>query len=151
VLGANAHLLQNEISGLPVHVVYNKKWHGGMSTSLSSGLAALLEISPGTDSSVFMVCDQPFVTPSLIDELVIKKEESDKGIIACAYNNTLGTPVLFSNKYFDELLCLQGAYGAKKMISQHPGDVATVDFPAGAVDIDTLADYEALKNNEFLR
>jgi hypothetical protein len=34
--------------------------------------------------------------------------------------------------------------GAKKIILARPHDVVSFDFPAGAIDIDTAADYEKL-------
>jgi molybdenum cofactor cytidylyltransferase len=97
-----------------------------------------------------MVCDQPFASASLLNDLIAAHEETLKGIIASGYNNTLGTPVLFNKKYFDDLLKLQGAEGAKKIIMKYADDVATVPFPMGAVDIDTIEDYDSLLHNSFV-
>jgi molybdenum cofactor cytidylyltransferase len=91
-----------------------------------------------------MVCDQPFVTPSVIEHLIRRHEESSKNIVASAYANTLGIPVLFNKEVFADLMKLQGAEGAKRIITHHPEKVDSVVFPLGSVDIDTKDDYRSL-------
>jgi molybdenum cofactor cytidylyltransferase len=84
-----------------------------------------------------MLCDQPFVHQGLLDQLMLDKKTSGKGIIACSYAGTVGVPALFDQKYFSELLALKGTEGAKKVILNHQEDTFLVDFPLGAVDLDT--------------
>ncbi len=96
------------------------------------------------DSVVIMLCDQPFVTRAIIDNLLYKRQETGKQIIASTYNDVMGVPALFSRSFFNELLLLQGQEGAKKILNNHPDDIATIPFEKGSVDIDTLADYEDL-------
>ena len=43
---------------------------------------------------------------------------------------------------------LQGEEGAKKIVRATPEDVATIDFPQGAIDIDTKKDYEDLLDKQ---
>jgi molybdenum cofactor cytidylyltransferase len=69
---------------------------------------------------------------------------SDKPIIASAYAETLGIPALFDRSCFPDLLGLKGDSGAKKIILARPHDVVSFDFPGGAIDIDTAADYKKL-------
>ena len=45
---------------------------------------------------------------------------------------------------FPDLLRLKEDSGAKKIILARPHDVVPFDFPAGAIDIDTAADYKKL-------
>ncbi len=149
VLGANAELLKNEISSSKVHIVNNPNWEEGMSSSIRCGLHTLLKISPAIDNVILMVCDQPYVSASLIKSLIAEREQALKGIIACTYKNTLGTPVLLNKKYFSQLLNLNGAEGAKKLIKKFPDDVSTISFPLGFIDIDTAEEYEQLINNSF--
>ena len=66
-------------------------------------------------------------------------------MLACTYAGTTGTPVLFDKKYFTPLSLLQGSQGAKKLVQQFIDDSATVDFPLGAIDIDTPDDYSQLR------
>ena len=39
-------------------------------------------------------------------------------------------------------MALPDDQGAKKIIQQHSNDILTIDFPEGAVDLDTPDDYE---------
>ncbi|WP_183562590.1 nucleotidyltransferase family protein [Mucilaginibacter sp. SP1R1] len=144
VLGANENVIRPGISDQLIHIAYNSEWQEGLSSSIRLGIQELLKIEPNISSAILMLCDQPFVDPLLIYQLIEKKAESDHGIIACAYRNTLGVPVLFDASYFPQLLMLQGKEGAKKLIKTFPNDVLSVGFPMGAIDIDTMEDYEQL-------
>ena len=91
-----------------------------------------------------MVCDQPFVTGKLLEELVERYHQTRKPIIASGYSDTIGTPALFDSTVFTRLLGLKGDEGAKRIMKENPGWVDIVDFPRGDIDIDTQSDYEAL-------
>ncbi|OYX12636.1 MAG: MobA-like protein, partial [Algoriphagus sp. 32-45-6] len=88
----------------------------------------------------------PFVDADLLNSLILEKEKSGKGIVACSYSDTLGVPAIFDRAYFDEMLSLQGSEGAKKVIMKNKAEVFAVDFPLGAVDLDTEEDLERLKD-----
>jgi molybdenum cofactor cytidylyltransferase len=106
---------------------------------MQAGLRFLME-KEDVDQVVLMLCDQPFVDASLLDQLITAKQTSGKGIVAAAYSNTLGVPALFEERYFEELLQLTGSDGAKKVIFKHQLEVQALDFPLGAVDLDTEED-----------
>ena len=129
---------------MPVTVVQNPDWEEGMSSSIRRCLQELLLIKPEMTDCIFMVCDQPFVDAEVLRKLVQAKQDGRSGIVASAYNETVGTPALFDKFYFPELLALQGQEGAKKLVLKHRQVVTSLAFPAGAVDIDTAADYAAL-------
>lgn len=146
ILGANAAALQAGLNDLPVQTEFNPDWAEGMSSAIRQGIAALTEKAPDVDGALLMVCDQPFVTTALLNQLVEQKAQHNHGIIACAYHNTLGTPALFDKQYFPELLALHGQEGAKKLLFRHAQVVTPVSFPLGTIDIDTPQDYEQLQN-----
>ena len=147
VLGANSHLTSNEITGdKDIYKIINDNWSEGISSSIRSGLNALHQIAPSSDAAIFMVCDQPFITSSLLNNLIRVQKETGKPIVASGYENTIGTPVLFHKTLFPELLALKGDAGAKKIIKQHAGSFVTISFPKGNIDIDTKEDYEALES-----
>lgn len=127
-----------------INFVENKNWEEGMSSSIQTGTAYTIQQYPSTESIIIAVCDQPYISSSLLNELVAAKQKTGKGIIASTYNNTQGTPVLFSKKYFEQLKQLGGPYGAKKIIQGHANDMSAINFPKGAIDIDTVEDYENL-------
>lgn len=147
VLGANAEVLQNEIRESNIRIIINQEWQEGMASSIRCGLHALITSNPITGSVLLMVCDQPHVSANLLKEIIQTQKETGKPIVACNYGNTLGTPALFSQKYFPELLQLRGDEGAKKIIQQHGEERAIVFFPGGTIDIDTPADYNRLQDD----
>lgn len=148
VLGGNTALHLPEQAIKPVTTAHNPDWQEGLSSSVRTGLSALLASEPKVEGVIFMVCDQPYVEASLLNSLIHTKTASGKGIVACQYKDTLGTPVLFSKAYFDELLYLRGKEGAKKLLFRHNEDVADIPFALGAIDIDTPEDYALLKRSE---
>lgn len=146
-LGANAGLLGKEIIEKKVQVVENSEWVEGMASSVRSGLNALLKTNPSVDAVILMVCDQPYVSASLLNDLMNRQRETGKPIVACNYGEAIGPPALFHKNIFPELLQLKGDTGARKIIQQHMKDVAIVSFPKGSIDIDTPADYDALQQD----
>jgi molybdenum cofactor cytidylyltransferase len=93
---------------------------------------------------ILAVSDQPYVSSGLFGKMQTLKEQSGKGIVASSYAGTMGTPVLFEKKYFDQLKSLKGNQGAKNIVQQNLPDVCPVEFEKGEVDIDTKEDYKKL-------
>lgn len=145
VLGSNANLISKEINKTAAHIIENAEWEEGMASSVRNGLKELLKISQKTDAVIFMVCDQPFVSSALINELIDTQQKTGKPIVTCNYGEAIGPPALFHRSFFTELLQLKGDSGARKIIQQHSDEVATVLFPKGKIDIDTEEDYRLLK------
>jgi molybdenum cofactor cytidylyltransferase len=148
VLGAYADDLKQELSGLPVSQVRNEDWATGMAGSLVTGLQATTELAPAVDALIFMVCDQPFVTTSLLHKLLTARQESGKPIVASKYAGISGTPALFGKEVFPALRELTGDAGAKRLIKQFGDRVVSVDFPKGHIDIDTKNDYDTFMQQE---
>lgn len=145
VLGANLDLLRNELRDKPVSVIENKHWQEGMSSSIRCAVEKIAGTILRPDSIIFMVCDQPYVSSSLLLSLIAKKQETNLPIIASSYEDKSGTPALFHRSMFPALMELTGDKGARKLIADNPEKVATISFPEGITDIDTVADYELLK------
>lgn len=148
VVGANSGPIKSELEGMTLNIVENSLWKEGMSTSIKTGLDAAMESDPQLDAIIFMVCDQPFVSTEILEELVKVGSAGSKTIVASRYQENLGTPALFTRSVFPALLELKGDTGARKLIKQHEADVAVVDFPEGAIDIDTKKDYETFIQGE---
>src|SRR5665213_1527151 len=142
VLGANIETIKPTIADKPVHIASNQDWSEGMASSIRLGVTELKKVQPGADSVILMLCDQPFVTSVILDQLVQSK--SKKGIVACGYNDTIGVPVLFDEFYFDDLRSLKGQEGAKNFLLKYPDAVTEVSFPLGSIDIDTVKDFKKI-------
>jgi len=147
VLGANAEQVSKQINKSKIHTIINTGWEEGMASSVRTGLNELLFISPGTDAVILMVCDQPYISSDLLNDLINTHLHSGKPIVTCSYGEAIGPPALFHKFLFDELMQLKGDVGARKIIQQHKDQVATVLFTKGKIDIDTNEDYEILKNS----
>ena len=143
VLGAFADEILERLTPKPIDVIINTKWEEGMASSIRAGID-YLQKDLTVNNVLIMLCDQPHVDAALLNKIVQTKNHSKKGIVACAYDNALGVPALFDKHYFPELLSLSGNQGAKKVLTSYSEDIATVPFPMGAVDIDTIDDYNKL-------
>jgi molybdenum cofactor cytidylyltransferase len=143
VLGANAGVINPAIQHETVTVIYNPDWNEGMTSSIRTGIKEI-EKNKAIDSVLIMLCDQPFVDPVLINDMLRKQQETGKAIVACSYKDTVGVPVLFDRSLFAELLLLKGHEGAKNLLKDHPKDIVTIQFDKGNIDIDTMDDYQRL-------
>ena len=144
VTGSKNDIIEKEIHDLRALATENPNWQDGMGSSINCGLKKLLDNFPTIENVIISVCDQPFIEASVFSELISKQKDSQKSIVASAYSNTLGTPVLFTKKYFTDLIALSGNEGAKKLLNKFQEDVAQINFEKGAIDIDTIEDYEQL-------
>ena len=140
VIGCYADDVRLEIEDLPLSVVENRDWQSGMSSSIRAGLQELLTFN-GLESVIVMLCDQPFVTADVLNDLVHTQRTTGKSIVASTYGATRGVPAIFSREFFNELISLTADEGARRVIATHPNDVATIAFAQGAIDIDTPLDH----------
>lgn len=146
VLGAQCERLRAEIDDLPLLVVENELWAEGMGASIRAGITALKEKCPEISGALLMLCDQPFVTPESLNEMLAAYESGGAAAVASEYDGAPGVPALFDRSLFPELLALQGPAGAKRVLQRHRGELLCLPLPAGALDVDTPADYERLQS-----
>ncbi len=144
VLGADAENLRKEVEDLPVQIAVNENWKIGMSSSIKIGLSAFSN-KENIDAVVVALCDQPFVTTKILCELCNVFVKTEKIIIACEYENTIGVPALFARAVFADLTNLRADEGAKKIIKKYEAETAVILAPEAAFDVDTTRDYENLK------
>jgi len=143
VVGAYKEVIIPSINIRDVEICVNHEWKNGMASSIKAGMEAALKKSK-FDQVIIMLCDQPFVDEHILNELIRFQKESNKSIVACTYQGTVGAPVLFDQKFFPQLLKLKGKEGAKKLLLDFPEQVAAISFPLGDIDIDTVDDYQKL-------
>ncbi|MDJ0597748.1 MAG: nucleotidyltransferase family protein [Crocosphaera sp.] len=144
VLGANADKINTVIDPSSVSVIENKNWSLGMGSSIGVGINFINSYSEAIEAAIICVCDQPFLTTEIINNLVFAYQTQKKPIIACNYADTYGVPVLFQANFFSELVSLQEKGGAKKIINKYKKDVFFISFSQGIIDIDTPEDYHKL-------
>ena len=144
VTGEDSALVTLELTGRTVSIAMNPRWSSGLGSSIGVGVQRAMDLAADLGASLLLTCDQPFVTAAVLAQIIQLCLTSGKPIIASAYAETLGIPALFDRSCFSDLLRLEGDSGAKGIILARPQDVASFDFPAGEIDIDTAADYEKL-------
>lgn len=142
VTGAYAELSRRELNGLDVREVWNARWETGMASSVRAGVDALADAD--ADAAVFMLCDQPHVTGEIISGLAAAHRVTRRPVIASAYGGSFGVPALFSRPLFGELARLQGAAGAKQVITKYASEAHFLPFPDGEVDVDRPDDFSRL-------
>lgn len=140
VLGHEAPRVQEALAGLPVACVVNERYHGGMATSLTLGLAAL---PAAVDAVLIHLADMPLVTQADIAALCAAfAPASGRAVCIPVHEGRRGNPVLLGRQMFAALAGLTGDEGAKSIIRQHSHLV--VEVPAGPevlFDIDTPDAY----------
>jgi molybdenum cofactor cytidylyltransferase len=145
VTGARQAAVAAALAGLPVRLVANSRWRSGQASSLITGLKA---VGPEAAAVIFLLADQPLVTPALIDALIAAYRAGRGSIVVPVAGGVRGNPVLFDLALWrPALLALGGDAGARAIIAAHPEQMATVPVADGAVftDVDTPADYELIQ------
>ncbi|WP_245533983.1 nucleotidyltransferase family protein [Effusibacillus pohliae] len=102
---------------------------------------------------VVLLADQPFVTRSVIDELIFHYQKSAHenrrlSYVAASHRGIARPPVLLSDRLFSTLARLRGDEGARHLLRNGmPGQGMCVEYddPYLFQDIDTREDYERLK------
>ena len=75
-----------------ITAVHNSRADEGQSAAIKLGIHTA---HPETDAFMFMVGDQPFLSPSTINILIDTFQQDPHSIIVPVYNGTRGNPVLF--------------------------------------------------------
>ncbi len=142
VLGAHKEIIEKQLATNTVDLIYNPNYKKGLSTSIVSGIKVIQE--KGFDKALIMLADQPSITPTYLNELILNAKNNPTQIIASRYQNTIGVPAVFPKKYFNDLLNLKGDKGAKNFLLQHNNNVIKVNSSQNLLDIDTPKDYQHL-------
>lgn len=146
VVGANHEAVKGNSKPDAVEFIYNEHWENGMGSSLKCGLNYVMTHFPGVEAALFLVCDQPLLSAVHLKNILEKFGHTKSPIVASFYSGKNGVPVLFHKSLFRRLLEIDDQHGAKKVIEQNPALVKSVEFPNGAVDLDTLEDLQEFQN-----
>jgi molybdenum cofactor cytidylyltransferase len=145
VTGHQAELVEKALSGLKVKFVRNPDFAQGLASSVKAGIAA---VPANADGAVVCLGDMPLISSDLIDRLIEAFAPDSGNLIAVPVSDgRRGNPVLWSRRFFTELMTLDGDIGARHLIAKHSEAVAEVPVEGfGAfLDIDTpqaLADAQ---------
>ena len=122
-----------------INVVMNNNSSLGISSSIKLGI----NFDKDADGYMFMVCDQPFISIESLNSVIDNFINGDKGIVCAGYGKNKGNPVIFSKRYINELLSLEGDSGGKKIVKEHLNDlkIVNVNNEIELLDIDTQEEF----------
>lgn len=141
ITGHDAEGVLSAIADLPVQAVFNPDFAAGLSTSVRCGIAALPQ---GTGAAVFLLADQPGITPMAVQSVVETHRQTVASIVVPTYHGRRGNPVLFDTSLFPELRELGGDTGGRSLFAKYQSSIVNVDVDVPGIlrDIDTPEDYE---------
>jgi molybdenum cofactor cytidylyltransferase len=145
VTGHQREKVEAVLEGLPVRFAHNADYADGLGTSLKAGIAAVPEDADGV-----IVClgDMPQVSSALIDQL-LSAFDPEKGalVVVPSIEGRRGNPVVWSRRFFNDLMQIQGDVGARYLIGNYAEAVIEVPVAGGAAltDVDTPESLNAVK------
>jgi len=149
VLGHQAEIVKPLLKDRDVTVVINPLYESGQSSSLKAGMRAVTEES---DAILFLLGDQPLVTPATINSILNAYQMSPASpIVQPVFQGKRGNPVLFSRETFQRFTTLTEDHGARTLFGEYAGRIlqVAVDDPYIHFDIDTEEDYRRLLQLEL--
>ncbi|MYB64443.1 nucleotidyltransferase family protein [Candidatus Poribacteria bacterium] len=163
IVGHCAEQIHDKLKGRDVRIVFNPDYKDGMLTSVQRGVRSLgLENRQRLSADAIlkdrcafslMLVDQPFITSDLISKVIDAYSGTDKGIVLPSYNNRRGHPVIFHNRYADDILALDAdSGGVRSLFNVYSDDMHYVSVDTDAVlrDIDSPEDYrDAISEVDF--
>jgi molybdenum cofactor cytidylyltransferase len=145
VTGHQRERVEAALAGLPVQFVHNPHFAEGLGTSLKAGIAAL----PGEpDGAIVCLGDMPQVDAGLIDRLIGAFDpEGGALVVIPAIDGKRGNPVVWSRRFFPDLMAVEGDVGARYLIGRYTEAVAEVPVTgkAALTDVDTPEALEAVR------
>lgn len=126
---------------LPVEIVFNPEWESGISTSIKTGLKAL---GSRSGSAIYLLADQPQVSPALLQALAELHASTLSPIVLPVINGSRGNPVLFDRSTFSAAMALEGDTGGRQLFSKFASKQLVWHDASILFDVDTLDDYNRL-------
>ena len=137
VAGHQRAEVEKALAGLRVRIVHNPDFAEGLGTSLRAGIAA---VPADSDAAIVCLGDMPRVDAALMNRL-IAVFDPDRGalVVVPTFEGKRGNPVLWSRRFFPDLMAIEGDVGARHLIGRYSEAVAevTVEGKAALVDVDT--------------
>ena len=141
VAGQESAAVTSAAGDAPQFVIVNDHYEEGIGGSIALAAKAVSHVA---DALLLLLADQPLVTAQHLRALMSHWQGADDEIVATAFAETMGPPVLFPRGAFDALGELTGDQGAKSLLQSSRFDVRTIPFEDAAIDIDTPADLDKL-------
>jgi molybdenum cofactor cytidylyltransferase len=145
VTGHERERLEAALNGLPVRFVHNPDYADGLGSSLKVGIAT---VPDDVDGAMVCLGDMPQVDAHLINKLIAAFDvERGALIVVPTIKGRRGNPVVWSRRFFGELMSIAGDIGARHLIAHYAEAVAEVPVKGEAVltDVDTPDSFSVVK------
>ncbi len=145
VTGHERERVEAALNGLPVRVVHNPDYAEGLGTSLKAGIAA---VPDDADGAIVCLGDMPQVNAALIDKLIAAFDPARGALVVVpSIAGRRGNPVVWSRRFFHDLMAINGDIGARHLIGSYAEAVAEVpvEGDAALTDVDTPESLSAVK------
>ncbi len=141
VTGYTADRVKAALDGLQVQVIYNPDWTSGQAMSVISGVSAL---PARIGAAIFLLADQPQVSPTIITALLERHRQSLAPIVAPLVQGKRANPVLFDRSTFASLMTISGDSGGRQVFSRFKVSWLEWNDANLLLDVDTPEDYQRL-------
>src|ERR1700723_1092227 len=130
VTGHQRERVEAALEGLPVEFVHNPAFADGLGASLKTGIAA---VPAQSDGVIVCLSDMPQVDARMIDQLV-GSLAPDKGalIVVPTIGGQRGNPVVWSRRFFTDLMAVEGDIGARHLLLRYSRDPVEVPLTGAA-------------------
>jgi molybdenum cofactor cytidylyltransferase len=145
VTGHERERVEAALDGLPVRFKHNPDYAEGLGTSLKTGIAA---VPDDADGAIVCLGDMPQVDRQLIDKLIAAFDpERGALVVVPSINGRRGNPVVWSRRFFIDLMSIKGDIGARHLIGSYAEAVVEVPVAGDAAltDVDTPESLSAVK------
>ena len=129
----------NNLKNKDIKVIKNNNSEFGISQSIKLGIS-----NSFNNAYMFIVCDQPYIKKETINKFINEFIRSKKNIGCVSNDSILLNPTIFTDKYKDKLLKLDGDKGGKKIILKNIDDLFIFDVleKRELIDIDYKSQLE---------
>ena len=145
VTGHERDKVEQALQGLDVRFVHNPDFADGLAGSVKTGISA---VPPDSDAAIVCLGDMPQVDSGLIDKLLAAFDpERGALVVVPSIDGRRGNPVVWSRRFFNDLMAITGDIGARHLIGQYAEAVVEVPVAgeAALTDVDTPESFSAVK------
>ena len=145
VTGHERERVAAALAGLPVRLVNNPDYGEGLGSSLKAGITA---VPADADGAIVCLGDMPQVDSQLIDRLIAAFDpERGALVVVPTFDGRRGNPVVWSRRFFHDLMSIAGDIGARHLIGSYAEAVVEVPVAgeAALTDVDTPESFSAVK------
>lgn len=125
-------------------LIVNTDYADGLGTSLATAVQSVHHVA---QAIIVLLADQALISAQHVQTLLDTWSGASNEIVATAYADTAGAPVLFPRDCFAELAALQGDAGGRHLLTDERFSTRTVVCEHAAVDIDTPEDLRRISRN----